>query len=105
MLHANKCEHEIIRLLLENVANGVIRTTHLMFRIRLNSKQIHEYKDFLVSNGLIELQNTSEKRVAWKITDRGTEALQLLNRLSIYFGEGEKTATAATTTTTTTPVL
>jgi predicted transcriptional regulator len=68
---------EILKTL---VKNGKLNSTHITYHTYLNNKSVNECLEFLIENNLIkELEYKTRKK--YLITNQGTEALELADRL------------------------
>jgi predicted transcriptional regulator len=68
---------EILKTLVEN---GKLNSTHITYHTYLNNKSVNECLEFLIENNLVqELEYKARKK--YEITNRGTEAIKLANRL------------------------
>ena len=62
------------------VKNGKLNSTHITYHTYLNNKSVNECLEFLIENNLIkELEYKTRKK--YLITNQGTEALELADRL------------------------
>jgi predicted transcriptional regulator len=86
---------EIIDLVLLVCDHGTLKT-HVMYKCNLNSKQVQQYLDFVVSRSLIEMMHDPEdaKRTIYKTTERGRQFMRSYNELAEIFslhGQGLET--------------
>jgi len=79
---------EIINLVLLvcDQAQGTLKT-HVMYKCNLNSKQVQQYLDFVVSRSLIEVMQDPQdpKRTIYKTADRGRKFMRSYNELAEIF--------------------
>ena len=77
---------EIIDLVLSVCDQGTLKT-HVMYKCNLNSKQVQQYLDFVVSRSLIEILQDPEdvKRTIYRTTDRGRKFMRSYNELAEIF--------------------
>jgi predicted transcriptional regulator len=77
---------EIIDLVLSVCDQGTLKT-HVMYKCNLNSKQVQQYLDFVVSRNLIEISQDPEdiKRTIYKTTERGKKFMLSYNELAEIF--------------------
>src|SRR5271169_3474090 len=77
---------EIIDLVLSVCDQGTLKT-HVMYKCNLNSKQVQQYLDFVVSRHLIESSQDSEdpKRTLYRTTDRGRILMRAYDELAEIF--------------------
>ena len=77
---------EIIDLILMCCEPGALKT-HIMYKCNLNSKQIQQYLDFVLSRKLISKSQDSDdaKRASYKTTDRGIEFMRAYDDLANIF--------------------
>ena len=68
--------------LLEVLAlHGPLAATHIMYKVNVCYRFLKQYLDFLVQQDLVEVQNLSEKRVVYAITERGLTVLKNFRKL------------------------
>src|SRR5271169_6386345 len=77
---------EIIDLVLSVCDQGTLKT-HVMYKCNLNSKQVQQYLDFVVSRGLIEVLQDPEdvKTTIYRTTERGKRFMRSYNELAEIF--------------------
>jgi predicted transcriptional regulator len=77
---------EIIDLVLAVCDQGSLKT-HVMYKCNLNSKQVQQYLDFVVSRSLIEVRQdpVDLKRITYKTTERGKRFMRSYNELAEIF--------------------
>ena len=77
---------EIIDLVLSVCDKGTLKT-HVMYKCNLNSKQVQQYLDFVVSRNLIEVNQdpVDVKRITYKTTERGRRFMRSYNELAEIF--------------------
>jgi predicted transcriptional regulator len=77
---------EIIDLVLSVCDKGTLKT-HVMYKCNLNSKQVQQYLDFVVSRSLIEVNQdpVDVKRITYKTTERGRRFMRSYNELAEIF--------------------
>ncbi len=77
---------EIIDLILAVCEKGALKT-HIMYKCNLNSKQIQQYMDFVMSRGLIVKTQEDEDphRSIYVTTERGRKFIQAYNELADIF--------------------
>jgi predicted transcriptional regulator len=77
---------EIIDLVLSVCDQGTLKT-HVMYKCNLNSKQVQQYLDFVVSRSLIEVKQdpVDVKRITYKTTERGRRFMRSYNELAEIF--------------------
>ena len=77
---------EIIDLILMCCEPGTLKT-HIMYKCNLNSKQIQQYLDFVMSRKLILKSQDSEdaKRSIYRTTARGIEFMRAYDDLANIF--------------------
>jgi predicted transcriptional regulator len=77
---------EIIDLVLSVCDKGTLKT-HVMYKCNLNSKQVQQYLDFVVSRSLIEVRQdpVDLKRITYKTTERGRRFMRSYNELAEIF--------------------
>jgi predicted transcriptional regulator len=77
---------EIIDLVLSVCDQGTLKT-HVMYKCNLNSKQVQQYLDFVVSRSLIEVRQdpVDVKRITYKTTERGRRFMRSYNELAEIF--------------------
>jgi predicted transcriptional regulator len=77
---------EIIDLVLSVCDQGTLKT-HVMYKCNLNSKQVQQYLDFVVSRSLIEVRQdpVDLKRITYKTTERGRRFMRSYNELAEIF--------------------
>jgi predicted transcriptional regulator len=77
---------EIIDLVLSVCDQGTLKT-HVMYKCNLNSKQVQQYLDFVVSRSLIEVKQdpVDLKRITYKTTERGRRFMRSYNELAEIF--------------------
>lgn len=77
---------EIIDLVLSVCDKGTLKT-HVMYKCNLNSKQVQQYLDFVVSRNLIEVKQdpVDVKRITYKTTERGRRFMRSYNELAEIF--------------------
>jgi predicted transcriptional regulator len=77
---------EIIEFILVMCENGA-RKTHVMYRCKLNSKQINEYLDFLLDSGMLEKtqERPNSKRSIYKTSELGKKFITRYKQLAELF--------------------
>ena len=77
---------EIIDMILSVSEQGALKT-HVMYRCNLNSKQVKQYLDFVVTRGLVKVSHDSHdaKRVIYTTTERGRKFTRAYNELAGMF--------------------
>jgi predicted transcriptional regulator len=78
---------EIVNLMLTVCEHGALKT-HVMYKCNLNSKQLQQYMNFMLSRKLV---STSEeggdiKRTTYVTTDRGRKLMAAYRELAEIFG-------------------
>ena len=68
---------EILKALGEK---GQLNLTHITYHTYLNNKSVNECLGFLLENNLVK-EHECQARKKYEITSRGTEALELADRL------------------------
>ena len=77
---------EIINLMLTVCERGALKT-HIMYKCNLNSKQLQQYMDFMLSRGLVKSEEEGEaKRTVYVTTDRGRRLRAAYDELAAIFG-------------------
>lgn len=76
---------DLIAKLLTNLLDGSKSITELMYKSKMNSKQIHFYTGLLVEKQLVTkgpgLTASSQTRDVYSITSKGMEVLKLIKEL------------------------
>lgn len=82
---------EIIDIILSVSEHGALKT-RVMYKCNLNSKQVQQYLDFVVTRDLIKASHDSHdaKRVIYTTTGRGRRFMQAYNELAGVFGMQEE---------------
>ncbi len=77
---------EIIDLILSVCEPGALKT-HVMYKCNLNSKQVQQYLDFVLSRELVIAAKDPEdsKRTLYQTTDRGRKFMHAYNELADIF--------------------
>ncbi len=77
---------EIIDLILSVCEAGALKT-HVMYKCNLNSKQVQQYLDFVLSRELVQASRDPEdqKRTIYTTTDRGRKFMRAYNELADIF--------------------
>jgi predicted transcriptional regulator len=78
---------EIVNLMLTVCEHGGLKT-HIMYKCNLNSKQLQQYLDFLLSRGLVskrEEEGGEVKRTIYATTDRGRKLRAAYDELAGIF--------------------
>jgi len=55
---------------------GPMKTTHLMYKTNMSYRVLMEFLDKLIDRDLVEQRKTSEKRVMYAITQKGTSTIR-----------------------------
>jgi len=77
---------EIIYFILVVCKNGSLKT-HIMYKCNLNSKQVDQYMQVLISRLLLEKDQEfpDSKRYIYKTTERGRRYIDAYNQLAEIF--------------------
>lgn len=76
---------EIIEIILETCEKGSL-STHIMYKCNLNSKQLKQYIQFLLTHKLIEnIKDSGSKRPLYKTTERGRQYIIAYKQLQDVF--------------------
>jgi len=77
---------EIVNLMLMVCERGALKT-HVMYKCNLNSKQVQQYMEFMLSRGLVSKSQDEEdaKRTIYTTTDRGMKLREAYDELAEIF--------------------
>jgi predicted transcriptional regulator len=77
---------EIIDLMLGVCEQGALKT-HVMYKCNLNSKQLQQYMDFMLSRNLVSKNEMGgeAKRTVYVTTDRGRKLMAAYSELADIF--------------------
>jgi len=77
---------EIIDLILQVSEQGALKT-HVMYKCNLNSKQVQQYLDFVLTRGLVRSSQDPQdpRRTLYATTDMGRKFMQAYNELAEMF--------------------
>jgi predicted transcriptional regulator len=81
----NRESFDIMNLILTVCLSGTMKT-HIMYRCNLNSKQVHDYLSLLLSHGLVERDDSAERRTVYRTTERGRRFIESYSELLQVFG-------------------
>jgi predicted transcriptional regulator len=86
----NRESLDIIDLILIVCVSGTMKT-HVMYKCNLNSKQLQQYMNFMLSRKLISTSEEEEdiKRTIYVTTDRGRKLMAAYRELAEIFGIAE----------------
>jgi predicted transcriptional regulator len=78
---------EIVNLMLTVCEHGALKT-HVMYKCNLNSKQLQQYMDFMLSRSLISKseEEGDVKRAIYTTTGRGKKLMTAYRELADIFG-------------------
>jgi predicted transcriptional regulator len=77
---------EIVNLMLAVCERGALKT-HVMYKCNLNSKQLQQYMDFMLSRDLVsKIEEGDTKRTVYVTTDRGRRLRSAYDELAGIFG-------------------
>jgi predicted transcriptional regulator len=78
---------EIVNLMLEVCERGALKT-HVMYKCNLNSKQLQQYMEFMLSRDLVSKveEEGFGKRTIYLTTDRGRRLRAAYDELAHIFG-------------------
>ena len=78
---------EIVNLMLTVCERGALKT-HVMYKCNLNSKQLQQYMNFMLSRELISTREEEGevKRTIYLTTDRGRKLMAAYHELADIFG-------------------
>jgi predicted transcriptional regulator len=78
---------EIVNLMLTVCEHGALKT-HVMYKCNLNSKQLQQYMDFMLSRSLISKseEEGDVKRAIYTTTSRGKKLMTAYRELADIFG-------------------
>jgi predicted transcriptional regulator len=80
---------EIVNLMLTVCEPGALKT-HVMYKCNLNSKQLQQYMNFMLSRKLISTSEEEDiKRTIYVTTDRGRKLMAAYRELAEIFGIAE----------------
>ncbi len=87
---ARRSRFEIYIHILEAVAEGSKKPTHIMYRANLSWIRLKKYLNFLISQGLLR-QSTNASTCTFSLTRKGREVLAYYKRLErLFHQEGRK---------------
>jgi len=77
---------EIIDLILQVSGPGALKT-HVMYKCNLNSKQVQQYLDFVLTRGLVQTSQDAQdvRRTLYTTTDLGRKFMRAYNELAEMF--------------------
>lgn len=77
---------EIIDLILQVSERGGLKT-HVMYKCNLNSKQVQQYLDFVLTRGLVQSSPDAQdpRRTIYTTTDKGKRFMRAYNELAEMF--------------------
>ena len=78
---------EIVNLMLTVCEHGALKT-HVMYKCNLNSKQLQQYMNFMLSRKLITMREDEGdiRRTTYVTTDRGRKLMASYHELAEIFG-------------------
>jgi predicted transcriptional regulator len=82
---------EIIDLMLEVCERGALKT-HVMYKCNLNSKQLQQYMDFMLSRNLVAMseEGGDVRRTVFVTTERGRKLMAAYSELADIFAIKER---------------
>ncbi|MCS7387072.1 MAG: winged helix-turn-helix domain-containing protein [archaeon GB-1867-005] len=86
---ARRSRFEIYLDILEAVAEGNKKPTHIMYRANLSWIRLKKYLNFLISRGLLR-QSTNASTCTFSLTRKGREVLAYYKRLERLFHREER---------------